>query len=223
MGSDGKRMKIKLYNLAILTAIAAGVTAVQAASAQESGGARFHFSPNVWKMDEMHMPAAHASVSPHSVTSGNVPHGGGFLVPDRQFLESPPAAQAQTQVSAQPSFTQTSAQMTPPKANFNPSFGKAGNLAPPAIANLPPQATPPAAQSNPAKTLKPLNHVVQASKNVHGVLMSRKKHSPEGLVANAGKRIDSYSSGYVPGPFLPSACGDGQRTTASVYGKLMKK
>lgn len=234
-------MKIKIATLAIFS-LAAGFVTTQAADAAESRGARFNFGKNYWSVEEPRLPVTHTPATPHSVRNGAVPKGTSFLGLEPHMLAKPAAApQVQTQVEARPSIAQATPQMGIPKTSFNPAFGKAPGLnPPPVVASLPPaapnmpqmtaqgQQLKPQEKANPARAMAPAKPVVahrgpiHASKSVHGVLSHRKPSAANGMTADAGKGIDSYSSGYVPGPFLPSASGDGgMLTKTSVHGKVI--
>ncbi|GEM_PF-657424 len=219
-------MKIKH----ILLALSAVLIVAQTQRPASAGDARFHFAPNVWKSDQPVKPVMRAVEAPHVVTNGAVPASSRFLGVDPAMLQKPappPPPVVIPQVAAQPSFAQIAPQMAMPKSPFNPAFGAPpGMHAREQVAHLPAPATPPQAKAGPAGALplKASKPVVahHASTSVHGVLSRHKTSVPEGLVANAGKRIDSYGSGYVPGPFVPTAVGDGSRTQTDVHGTLLR-
>lgn len=227
-----------------MVAMTAGITA-QAAFAGDAGTARFNYAPNIWKVEGVRVPSL--PEAPHSVKSGSVPQGPNFLGLSPQLLAKPAPApvqaqvqaqapRVQTQVSSRPTVAQAVPQMAAPK--FNSSFGKAGSLpAPPVVANAPaitpsvPQAAaqanslPPQAKAAPAKGISPARPLVahhRAWQSVSGKLNRPK--APEGLVADAGRKIDSYGGGYVPGPFLPAAYnGEGSSARTDVSGKLLNQ
>lgn len=235
-------MKSRITLLAAAAALTAGIAVNQAAYAGEAGSSRFTFAPNVWKVEGVRIPAL--PETPHAVKSGAVPQGAGFLGLSPQLLTKPappppaaPKVQTQTQVAARPSFTRATPQLAAPK--YNSAFGTPGELSPPpVVANNPgvspsvPQATAqpgtlqpqanaaPARAANPARPLV-AHHHGSSSQSVHGVLTHKQ---PSGLIADAGKKIDSYGGGYVPGPFLPAAYnGDGSSTQADVHGRVLTK
>lgn len=235
---------MKVIILALITTAATSVLAVQSANA-EGRSARFDFAPNMWKVEGVRVPPIQEA--PHAVKSGAVPHGASFLGLSPHMLTKPapvhqPAMppQAQTQVAAKPSFTRTVPQIAVPNTQYKNEFGKAGSLNPPVVASAPPAVAPPLPQSAgqaqslppmsqqaaPAKASYPAKPLVahnrtSSARNVHGVLKHR--NAPSGLVADAGKRIDSYgNNGYVPGSFLPAAyTGDGSTTQTDVHGRVM--
>lgn len=224
-------MKIKYIGLAISIAL----TAAFASQAANAGDARFHFAPNTWQGDRPVKPVMRAVDVPHSVTSGAIPASSSFLGLDPGLLQKPappppPVVIPQVQVAATPSFAQVVPQIAMPKSPFNPAFGALpGMSASPKVAHLPATITPPQAKAGPAAALPPkqvkpvVAHNTHATKSVHAVLSHHKTSTPAGLVADAGKRIDSYGSGYVPGPFVPTALGDGSRTQTDVHGTLLRR
>lgn len=237
---------MKVIILALLTTAASSVFAVQGANA-EGRSARFDFAPNVWKVEGVRVPPIQES--PHAVKSGAVPYGASFLGLSPHLLTKPapvhqPAMppQVQTQVAARPTFTRAVPQIAVPNTQYKNEFGKAGSLTPPVVASAPPAIAPPLPQSAgqaqslppisqqaaPAKANYPSKPLVahnrtSSSRNVHGTLKHR--NAGNGLVADAGKRIDSYgNNGYVPGSFLPAAyTGDGSTTQTDVHGRVVRK
>lgn len=234
----GRHLTGKAAISGLVLAVASFAT-TGAAFAGSPGNARFEYAPNVWKVEGVRVPSIQEA--PHAVKNGAVPQGPGFLGLSPQLLSKPPAPpvtpvarpQVQTQVAARPTYMQATPQASVPK--FSSAFGKAGSLpAPPVVANNPPppaapgdaamaQPLPPQAKAAPARAgqKRPLVAQHSASRNVHGVLTHR---NPAGLVADAGKRIESYGAGYVPGAFLPAAYnGDGSSTQSDVHGRLLRR
>jgi hypothetical protein len=239
---------MKVVVLALITTVTASVYAVQGAHA-EGGSARFSYAPNIWKVEGVRVPTIQEA--PHAVKSGAVPHGPSFLGLSPHMLTKPapvqqpvmPQAQAQTQVAARPTYTRAVPQIAVPNTQYKNEFGKAGSLTPPVVASAPTSAPPlplpqsagqaqslppmsqqaqPAKANYPAKPLVAHNRT-SSSRNAHGVLSHRK--TPNSLVADAGKRIDSYgNNGYVPGSFLPAAyTGDGSTTQTDVHGRVVSR
>lgn len=236
-------MKIKLTALATITLLSAALSCPQPAAA-EGRGARFDFAPNVWKQEANRPVAKSAAPEPiHSVKNGSVPQGSNFLGLDPQMLKPAPkpvAPQPQMQVAASPSFAQATPQMAVPKVSFNSAFGKpAGQIGTPGrltpVVASAPVAQPPLPQVATARSLqaaKPAARVAgkrsgtQASRTVSGKLRRpQAPKAPAGMVARAGKGVDSYGKnfGYVPGPYLPAVAGDGLTAQADVHGRLIRR
>jgi hypothetical protein len=230
-------MKIHVTALAIVTLVTAGLVSAQPGEAK---GARFEFAPNVWRQEGVRVPKSPGAEPVHSVRSGAVPQGTSFLGLDPHMLAPAPKPVAtQTQVAARASVPVVTSHLAVPKATYNSAFGKpVGQAAapaqmPPVIASVP-VAQPPLPQVATAKSLQPAKPTVKAVAKRPGVQVSRsvsgklrkpvKTAAPTGMIASAGKGIDSYGKnfGYVPGAFLPAVGGDGLTTQTNVSGRLIK-
>lgn len=210
-------MKFK-FLLSVMSLFAVANIALPAAQAQEASAPsqRWHFAPNVYRVEQPTMPKNYASYSPatRTVTTGSVPKGSSFLGINPAILKPRPVAPAPM---PQPVVT---AQLRP--ATFNNSFGKPIAAAP---TELPLTAAPAGALPQP-KAAAPA-HIAQshprhsAVGNVSGRLRTR----PVPASQMARPQIASYgpNTGYIPGISTPSASGGGYSSSATVNGVLRTK
>ena len=219
-------MKSRFYLLSILS-LAALLTSGQAANAQaKERGARWSFAPNIYKIEQPRIPQAYDA--PSTVKSGAMPQNSNFLGLNPADLNSRPPSPV-PQVAARPAFPQVSAKAFVPNTAFKPSFGQpilplnAG--APmqmahlPAAAHVPQMAAPTAARpAAPAHYARRPVARPHSSRAVSGRLVTPKKSVGQ----SASPAAASYSTGYVPGGYLPAHSGSGGGYNADVHGRIIK-
>lgn len=210
-------MKIKLL-LSVMSLFAVASISLPSAQAQEAGGApsqRWHFAPNIYKVEEATGPKHHyASYQPatRTVRTGSVPTGSAFLGINPAILKPRPAAPAPIQ---QPVVT---AQLQP--ATFNNVFGKPNQAA----ASPLPLTAGPAAAMAPAKAVTP-PHIAQSSprhsssRNLTGRMLRRPAAAP---MMSAPRALNyGQGNGYQQGISIPSASsGSGVGVTTSLSGRI---
>jgi hypothetical protein len=213
---------MKFSILVSLVAFATIASTMQAASAQESRGARFNFAPNVWKSESVRLPKGYGGPEPmHNVRPGAVPSNLLGVDPSMLAKPAPPPI-----VAVQPAMPMVSAQMSVPRANasFNPIFGK------PQVAPMP--ATVPQQAVAMPMTTKPVVAKAapaarrQVATGVQGVLRKPPSGRPTNITPMSGTpAVASYKEGfgYSPGLLLPSNSSGGSRTTTAVSGVIVGK
>ena len=198
------------------------------AYAQQRGGARFNFAPNVYRMEDTHVPDAYLQQpAAHSVKSGHVPSSKDILGFDPGSLPAAPTPAAV--------YTHTQAQLTQATpAHYQESFGAPNNT--PALAALPKTLAPfslpkagdksySAGRAVSAKLLKAKNNRYAGTK-VAGKLLKKNHIAGQSGQMLALKPAASYGKnyGYEPGAFVPSAStGDGMTVKTAVSGTLLHR
>ena len=213
-----------LSTLAVASIISVGA---QDAGAQEQRqppkerGSRWSFAPNVYRVEQPHVPAGYNE--PATVRTGAMPQNSNFLGLDPSMLNSRPAPIAQ--VAARPAMPSVSAKAFVPNTSFMPSFGQpvqpmsAGQ--PIQMAHLPAPVGPGSHMSAPAVHTAPVHRQATRShhQNVSGVLLTPTKHKGQ----SASPAVAAYSSGYVPGGYLPTHSGSNTRVETGVNGRIMNQ
>lgn len=210
---------MKLSILASLIAFATIASTMQAASAQESRGARFNFAPNVWRSESVRLPKGYAAPDPvHNVRAGAVPSNLLGVDPSMLAKPAPPPI-----IAAHPAVPMVSSQVNIPRANatFNPMFGK------PQVAQLPapvPQqavAMPMPRTTAPAKAAPAGKPRYAARPSVSGRLLTPVKRNVTPQTATPAVASYREGFGYSPGLLLPSNSG-GSGANTTVTGKLIR-
>jgi hypothetical protein len=210
-------MKFK-FLLSVMSLFAVANIALPAAQAQEASAPsqRWHFAPNVYRVEQPTMPKNYASYSPatRTVTTGSVPKGSSFLGINPAILKPRPVAPAPM---PQPVVT---AQLRP--ATFNNSFGKPIAAAP---TELPLTAAPAGALPQP-KAAAParIAHAPVHHASWDGRATLRKPHVPSSQMASS-QPIATYGQGhgYEVGVNTPSASGGSYGASTQVSGVLRTK
>lgn len=228
-------MNAKFALLSTTIAIIAASSTVQAADAQ---GARFHFKPNIYKLEEANVPAGYGQpvASPHSVSHGVTPKGMSALGLDPSMLAARPAPRpaprvapiAATTVAASPSWTNAVPFLNPfaPVANKG-QFGQPLNPnVPPVVASLPPQASK--AQPRTIAPSSTSNHVsgkINVPRHSSTAVAGRRVPRANALAAKQGAPIQSYGNnfGYTAGSTAPVGSGASTSVTGNVYGRVLYK
>ncbi len=215
------KLTLSITSISLLLAMS-----VPSASAQQRGGARFNFAPNVYRLEDTRVPdSALLPPDSHSVRSGHVPSSKDILGIDPGSL---PVAQAPAAVS--PPQVQLM-QATP--AHYQESFGAPNNV--PALAALPKTLTPlstPKVGEKPYSANKAVSAKLMHAKNnryigtkVAGKLLKQNHIAGQSGQALAMKPAASYGKnfGYEPGAFVPTASGDGMNVRTAVSGTLLHR
>jgi hypothetical protein len=199
------------------------------AYAQQRGGARFNFAPQIYPLEQTRVPDSYFQPgAPHAVRSGHVPSSKDILGIDPGSLPvAPVPAPAPASIAQrQPNLMQA----TP--AHYQESFGVPNNV--PALAALPKTLAPlslPRAAEKPYSANKAVSAKLMHAKNnrymsanVKGKLLKKNHAAGQSGQALALKPA-SYANnfGYEPGPTVPVASGDGMTVKADVSGKLLTR
>lgn len=226
-------MNAKFALLSTTIAIIAASSTVQAADAQ---GARFHFKPNIYKLEEANVPAGYGQpvASPHSVTHGSAPKGMSALGLDPSMLAARPAPRpaprvapiAATTVAASPSWTNAVPFLNPfaPVANKG-QFGQPLNPnVPPVVASLPPQASKAQPRTIAPSSNSSLSGKINPRRSSTAVA-GRLAKPARALAAKQGSPIQSYGNnfGYTAGSTAPVGSGASTSVTGNVYGRVLYK
>lgn len=218
-------MKSRFFLVSSLAVAAIVSVGAQDASAQErqppkERGSRWTFAPNIYRVEQPRLPAGYDA--PATVKTGAMPQSSNFLGLDPAMLASRPAPVAQ--VAARPAMPSVSAKAFVPNTSFMPSFGQpvlplsAGQ--PIQMANLPVPVTPGPHMSAPAVHTAPVHR--QATRSHHGVsgkLLTPTKRNGQ----SASPAVAAYSSGYVPGGYLPTHSGSNTQINTAVSGRIMNQ
>ncbi|MBS1956276.1 MAG: hypothetical protein JST89_18970 [Cyanobacteria bacterium SZAS-4] len=218
-------MNIKALTLSIIS-VAAAVAASSPAQAQEgpqAGGARWHFAPNYFKLEQPNLPRGYNAPTPSAVRSGSVPKASSLLGDPAYLAKAPapmpaPLVRVNQAVSAVPIAVKPAS----PLEAFQKAFGKPVSAAPVMVAAAPqgmsamPASTLPSANKSVAGHIRPRSN---ATTGLHGVLKTP-QHRP-GLAARPAAPISSYGSSFFsPVPFNPASAGSGSSTSATVSGRI---
>jgi len=228
-------MKNNMMNTNIKTTLTLSIASISlmlaytvpAAHAQQRGGARFNFAPNIYPMEQARVPEMSYHPEAHSVRSGHVPSSKDILGIDPGSLPAAP-------VQAPTSVAQTQARLsTTPPTHYQDSFGSPNNV--PALAALPKTLAPLTAVPKAGEKQYSANKAVSAklmhSKDNHyigtkvaGRLLKR-NHAAGQFGQALALKPASYANnfGYEPGPMVPMSSGDGMTVRQNVTGTLIHR
>ncbi len=213
-----------------LIAIAAAASSMQAASAQESRGARFNYAPNVWKTEAARVPKGYGQYAEpqHNVQAGAVPSNN-VLGLDPTMLAKPLAPVAQ--VASHPATTSLTPSWSTPRTNasFQPAFGKPQGIV---AQSLPPALHAPVMPTRPQSIVPATSKPVVAASApaargqhhsgnhaaVSGRVMPFRPRNVTPVAATPAVASYDKGFGYLPGAYLPSSSGS---ATQSLSGKLL--
>jgi len=213
-------MNIKLAALPILTIVASATVSLQSAQASEPGGARWHFAPNIYKVEQPNMPRDY-DAAPGASVPASVPNNLLGVTPDMLVRKSVPQIAPMVTAKIKPTATFTKA--VPMNTPFNQSFGNP--ISPPQVAALPKTAAPlalPAQAKKLASANIPAKPIV-ASRNVNAHLIPKHSVGASAGPALALKKVESYGNvGYIPG-FTTTSTGSSASVSTNVAGTLLNK
>lgn len=217
-------MNIKALTLSIIS-VAAAVAASAPAQAQEgpqAGGARWHFAPNYYKIEQPNLPRGYNAPAPANVRSGAVP-GKSMLGLDPGYLAKAPAPMPAPLVRNTTSVAAVPLKSSPLEA-FQKAFGKPISAAPTPMIASAPQSLPPipaaaAPSASRSVSARPIHRSpIRATSGLNGKLLTpQHRPAPAQAVANYG------SFGFTPGPMVPTSGSTGSGASTSVSAKLYRR
>lgn len=219
-------MKSRFYLLSILSMAALVISAPAANAQAKERGARWSFAPNIYKVEQPRLPQGYDA--PSTVRSGAMPQSSNFLGVDPGMLNSRPPSPV-SQVAARPAAPQVTGRAFVPNTAFKPSFGQpiqplnAG--APIQMAHVPPSAhIPQMAAPTAARPAAPAHYARRPVARPHSTrAVSGRLVTPKKSVGQTASPIAAtYSTGYVPGGYLPAHSGSGNGVNTNVHGRIIK-